>query len=121
MLVTNETDVVLLRQTVRQIAREQRMGLTQQAKLTAAMSAVARGTLAINGDTPFVIHIATDAVQQQPILEVSCMLANIAERGGQEDLAHILHFDDARILVDEADLDIQGDKARIVLRMHMTV
>src|SRR4051794_37878271 len=78
--VQTEYDVVTLRQEVRQLARALGMGLCQQAKISTALSVIARALLLNSPSTLFTIGVASQGAQ--PVLQISCVSATALEISG---------------------------------------
>ena len=104
-----------MRQEVRRIARTLGLGLAEQAKITTAISAIARVLLAEYRSAMFAIQ--TTAQSAPPALEIVCMLGPIRADGTQ--LEQILHLADVRLLVDETTLSYDTGEAVLCLRMHL--
>lgn len=116
LVVNEEYDVIAMRQEIRQIARAVGLDLTQQAKITAAISAIARAILATDGSSVFTIHV--DESGARPALQIACEPARTG-RNSVADLASMLHFDEARSLVDDASLANLDSGAILTLRMWL--
>jgi hypothetical protein len=115
--IRNEYDVVAMRQEVRQVARDLGMGLSQQAKIATAISTVARALIAANCSAT--MGMRTNDLASQPALEIVCQLALSQLPTDQAQLEELLHFSEARALVDEATLTFDGAGALLSLRMWL--
>ena len=113
--ISSEHDVVAMRQEVRQVARGLGMGLSQQAKIATAISTLARALIAANCSAT--MGMRTDDRASQPALEIVCQLAGDQLLVDQAQLEQLLHFDEARSLVDEASLSLDGAGVLLCLRM----
>jgi len=117
MPIRNDYDVVAMRQEVRQAARDLGLGLSQQAKIATAISTIARALLAANVDTS--ICVRAGVALPRPALELSCCLSARLLPKALADLERLLHFGEARALVDEAALTLDGHSALLSLRMWL--
>jgi hypothetical protein len=115
--VKSEYDVVVMRQEVRQLARDLGLGLSQQAKISTAISAVARALIATGRCTT--MRMRTDDQALHPALEISCTLAVQQTPEELAQLEQALHVGEARALVDEAGLSLDGSGALLILRMWL--
>jgi hypothetical protein len=115
-LITNDYDVIVMRQEVRQLARELGLGLAQQAKLAAAISMVARMLLAVNQSTT--MRMWTSDSMARPALEIACSLTsqppdNLAQ------IENTLRLDELRTLVDMMTVSLEADETLINLRIQL--
>ncbi len=117
MIVRNDYDVVAMRQDVRQQARLLGLGLIHQAKLATAISAIARGLLAIHPSPVFTMQMTTEGPRRA--LEIACIAELGSSIGERTQLEEALHFEEARMLVDEASLALGNHEARLTLRMWL--
>jgi hypothetical protein len=115
--ICNEYDVVAMRQEVRQVAREIGLGLSQQAKIATAISTVARALIAASWSATMGMRVDDQA--PQPALEIVCQLAVSQLMIDLEQLEQLLHFSEARALVDEASLAHEASGAVLSLRMWL--
>ncbi|MFL5805594.1 MAG: hypothetical protein ACJ8CR_28135 [Roseiflexaceae bacterium] len=116
-LITNDYDVILMRQEVRQLARDLGLGLARQAKLAVAIGMIARMLIAVNHGTT--IRIWTSDPIAGLVLEIAC---SIASRPLAEDLAQLereLRFDEIRMLVDEATVSLDANETLLNLRIRL--
>jgi hypothetical protein len=115
--IRNEYDVVAMRQEVRQVARDLGLGLSQQAKIATAISTVARALIAASCSAT--MGIRTDDLAPHPALEIACHVSVDQLAVDLAQLEQELHFGEARALVDEAALSVEGDMVLIGLRMWL--
>ena len=115
--ITNDYDVIHMRQEVRQLARELGLGLARQAKLAVAIGMIARMLIAVNHGTT--IRIWTSDPIEGLVLEIAC---SIASQPLAEDLAQLereLRFDEIRMLVDEATVSFDANETLLNLRIRL--
>jgi hypothetical protein len=115
--ITDERDIVPVRQAVRQRARDLGLGLIQQAKIAAAISTVTRALIAVNGQA--ILHLWTFNSPTRQAFEVTCILTNTSSIADLAQLEHTLHFDEIRVLVDEATVSLDANEAILTLRMRL--
>jgi hypothetical protein len=115
--IRNEYDVVAMRQEVRQVARNLGLGLSQQAKIATAISTIARALIAASCSAT--MGMRTDELAPRPALEIVCHLSAGQLLTDLAQLEQLLHFGEARALVDEASLSLDGDGALVTLRMWL--
>jgi hypothetical protein len=116
-LITNDYDVIRMRQEVRQLARGLGLGLARQAKLAVAIGMIARMLIVVNQGTT--IRIWTSDSIEGLVLEIAC---SVASRPLAEDLAQLereLRFDEIRTLVDEATVSFEADETLLNLRIRL--
>jgi hypothetical protein len=113
--VRTDYDVTTMRQEVRRIARTLGLGLAKQAKITTAISSLARVLLARYRSAMF--ELETTAQGTPAALEIACMLESVPARGVE--LEQILHLADVQLLVDETTLSYDTGEAILRLRMHL--
>lgn len=114
--VDTEHDVILLRQAVRQMSRSVGLGLPKQARITAAISEIARALLLDGGTARFIIHVTYE--EPHPALEIVCASAVAhAHRAHTGQNPHSLS--EACTLVDEASLSVLPDGVSLILRMWL--
>lgn len=106
-----------MRQEVRQVARDLGLGLSQQAKIATAISTVARALIVANYSAK--MGLRTDDLAPRPALEISCQLEVGQLMTDVAQLEELLHFGEARALVDEASLSLTGGGALFSLRMWL--
>jgi len=116
--IKTDYDVVVVRQHVRQLARELGLGLGQQAKISTAISAVARALLAMSCDTTFRMYI--EESRPRAALVISCGLPTACASGELAQLEQRVHFSEARALVDDATIALDSSGALISLRMWLS-
>jgi hypothetical protein len=64
------------------------------------------------------MHI--DAQLPRPALDISCQLPSVQTPKGLSQLVQLVHFSEARALVDEAALSLDGNGALLRLRMWLS-
>jgi hypothetical protein len=106
-----------MRQEVRQVARELGLGLTQQAKISTAISTIARSLIAANCYAT--MSMRTDVLASRPAIEILCRLSSDHELTNLGELTQLLHFGEAQALVDEATLALESGGALCYLRMWL--
>ncbi len=115
MGITNEHDVVILRQTLRQLAREQGLPLTRQAKLSAAVTTVARALL---HQSPSMTTTVTIFVGEEHwVLDVTMVIYPVSSACTSDSIEAMSHLAEARSLVDQAYSTIYEQKAELVLQI----
>ncbi len=114
--VHTEHDVISLRQAVRQMARSVGLGLPEQARITAAISEIARALLLDGGTSRFIIQVVDQ--DPRPALEVVCVSphAHAHEAHTSQNL-HALS--EACALVDETNLTTLHEGVPLILRMWL--
>ena len=115
--ICNDYDVVAMRQEVRQVARDLGLGLSQQAKIATAISTIARALIAANCSATMGMRM--DEQAPRPALEIICQLVVSQLMIDLAQLEQLLHFSEARALVDEASLALEGSGAVLSLRMWL--
>lgn len=115
MLVHDENDVISLRQAVRQMARTVGLGLPKQARITAAISEIARMLLLHGNDAPFTLRVCPDG--PRPALEVICRLPSVLPPGHTNIPGNTTLFCEACSLVDEFNPATLKAGAQLTLRM----
>ena len=115
--IKEERDIVPMRQAVRQRARDLGLGLIQQAKIAAAISTVTRALIETNGQA--MLHLWTFDSPTRQALEITCILTNTSQIADLAQLEHTLHFDEIRVLVDEAMVSLDANEATLTLRMRL--
>ena len=114
--VRNDYEVVALRQQVRETARVLGLGLAAQAKLSAAISTIARGVLSRKQEATFTVRAA--GTGHSSSIEVTCT----TPLAGYDDVSALvasLGIDDLRMLLDEIYEAQSGDSAVLTLRMRL--
>jgi anti-sigma regulatory factor (Ser/Thr protein kinase) len=114
--IRSEFDIVNLRHTVRQMARTIGLDLTRQAKVTVAISALARAFLDAQGDVTFVARVLQN---EQPALEIACRSADTHGASDAAQLEERLNLHEVRLLVDEFDIQLGSNGARLAIRMWL--
>jgi len=116
LTINNEYDVISLRQAVRQMARQSSLGLSKQARITAAISEIARVLVIHYDNTRVTVQICET---NHTCLEIICRTPGDFANGQGGMPADVLRFEDARALVDEAILDLDAHGIRLSLRMYL--
>ncbi len=116
--VCTEIDVIALRQAVRQAGRAAGLGAPQQARITAAISEVARALLAGVGDGSFTIEVR-DGASARPALEVACGGGPAGRQAATACLYATPAVVEARALVDDARIEAADGGARLLLRVWL--
>ncbi|GEM_PF-1137133 len=117
MLVHDEHDVISLRQSVRQMARAAGLGLPKQARITAAISEIARMLLLHGSDVQFTLRVSLN--EPHPALEVSCRLPSVLAETAAE-LVQTPLLGEACSLVDEYSPAQIHAGALLTLRMWIS-
>lgn len=114
--IRTEYDVIILRQAVRQVGREAGLCPPQQARITAAISEVARALLAAVGDGCFTIRMKDDAAH--PSLEVACGGGAVGGPATPPSLYATPAVVEARSLVDDTEVE-NANGATLLLRVWL--
>ncbi len=114
--VQSEFDIVNLRHTVRQMARTAGLDMTRQAKVTVAISALARGFLTYQDDVQFVVHLSRDV---RPLLEIACLSSNAHHAHSGEQLEAMLNLQEIHLLVDEFRIKVVDNTAHLLMRIWL--
>lgn len=118
MQVLSDADVIALRQAIRQTARAAGLSAAQQARITAAISEVARALLTVAGDGCFTIRL-DDKVGARPALEIACS-AGPAGAGTDINPVYALPaVSEARALVDDTQVETAEHGPRLLMRMWL--
>jgi anti-sigma regulatory factor (Ser/Thr protein kinase) len=112
--IQTELDIVNLRHTVRQMARLIGLDLTRQAKVTVAISALARAFLGTDHEVRFTIRVDS-AKRKHPALEITCVSKNIQAAQSPDHLEAIFGLYEIRLLVDEFHVELANAQARLTL------
>jgi hypothetical protein len=113
--IRTEFDIVAMRQEVRQAARALGLGLTQQAKISAAISTIARALIAANCHA--LMCMWTGMISTRPAIEITCEASTSQLSVDLAQLTQLLHFGEAQVLVDKATLSLDGDNVLCCLQM----
>jgi anti-sigma regulatory factor (Ser/Thr protein kinase) len=114
--IRTEYDVITLRQALRQVGREVGLCAPQQARITAAISEVARALLAAVGDGSFTIRLHDDTAHLA--LEVACGGGPTGKRATTPELYATPGVVEARSLVDDTQVE-SADGATLLLRVWL--
>jgi hypothetical protein len=115
LLVGDEYGVIALRHEIRQMARAIGLAPTQQARITAAASAISKALLNHNMTVLFLIQPARQGARVG--LEVSCAPPGVYGQRGEAELDEMLNMAEARLLADEARLSLVAGRPLLTLRM----
>jgi len=115
--VQTEYDVVTLRQEVRHLARVLGMGLCEQAKISTALSVIARALLLNSPSTMFTIVVASQGTQ--PVLQISCVSATTPEVSGLAQIEQSSYLAEARLLI--GDVTISRETHGLVLKLCIPI
>lgn len=113
--ISTEFDVITLRQAIRQAGRLAGLGPAQQARITAAISEVARALLAAVGDGRFTIRV--DEGSAQPAFEVACGGGPGGARATTPSLYATPTLVEARGLVDDTRIEAANGATLLLLRV----
>jgi anti-sigma regulatory factor (Ser/Thr protein kinase) len=115
--VRSELDIVALRHTVRQFARAIGLDLPRQAKVTVAISAVARAFITDYNNVMFTVQIEKQLTRQA--LEIVCVSPNTRFVRDEEHLESQLQIHDVRMLVDDFTIALRENDVRLTMRMWL--
>jgi hypothetical protein len=115
--VHTDYDVIVLRQHVRELARNLGLGLIQQAKIATAVTTIARGFLELQRDMTFVLSTTADRVR--PSFKIECDTPLNTGQSDPSQFAEVLRLEQTRLLVDELDLTLQCGVAQMTLRVWL--
>lgn len=110
--VVSGYDVVLVRQHVRQMAREAGFNLPSQARMTAVVSEIARVALEHHWDAHFTFRLSCH--RGWSVIEVQCSSDSI--RRNDDTLTHLTH--DVQTLVGDGVLTMNQTAGQLTLRFH---
>jgi hypothetical protein len=110
--VASGYDVVLVRQHVRQMAREAGFNLPSQARMTAVVSEIARVALEHHWNAHFTFRLSCH--RGWSVIEVQCISDSIRRDGNT--LAHLTH--DVQALVGDNVLTTNQAAGQLTLRFH---
>lgn len=116
--VHSEMDIVNLRHRVRQVSRAIGLDLTRQAKITAAISAVARAFMLNHNDAVFTVQVAQ---YPRTVLQVSCASSTSRCMPALVQLEEQLKVHEVRMLVDEFELTVIDNTVRLTMRMQLGI
>jgi hypothetical protein len=115
MQICTDSDMIALRQAVRQTSRAVGLGPAQQARMTAAISEVARALLTGRGGGLFTIRLDM-RVSARPVLEVACE-AQPGDHDATNNIYQSAVVAEARALVDEAQVEFADPGPQLMMRM----
>jgi len=110
--VASGYDVVLVRQHMRQMAREAGFNLPLQARMTAVVSEIARVALEHHWNAHFTFRLSFH--RGRSVIEVQCTSDSI--RRDTNTLAHLAH--DVQALVGDNVLTTNQEAGQLTLRFH---
>ena len=114
-MVATDFDVVVLRQALRGFARALDLSLVQQARITAAISDIARTVLAQRWRMVFTMHV--HAVDVRRALTVVCQTADQQPHPSSHEFAARLNVDSVRQLLDEAIISASDASPVLTVRI----
>lgn len=115
--VRSELDIVTLRHTVRQFARGIGLDLPRQAKITVAISAVARAFIGDHNHIVFTVQVAHRLPRSA--LEISCIASCTGSFSHTRVLENQLNVQDIHLLVDEFTTVLKDNAATLTMRMWL--
>jgi hypothetical protein len=115
LLVSDEYGVIALRHEIRQMARAIGLPPTQQARITAAASAISKALLNHNMTVQFLLQPTKQGTRVG--LEISCAPPGVYGPRGEAELDELLNMSEARLLADEARLSLVAGRPLLTLRM----
>jgi hypothetical protein len=116
--IKTDYDVVIMRQHVRHLARDLGLALSQQAKISTAISTVTRALIVLNCSTT--VQLWVDDAAPRPALAVTCRFRPSRHLDDLAHLEQVLCFGEARMLVDEAALSSDAHGVLLSLRMWLS-
>ena len=117
IMVIDEYDVIVMRQMVRQMARQNRARLAQQARITSAISGVARELIVQGMSVLFSILVNDDG--DQLALEVRCLPQVESHQSARLNFEHNVNIREARRLVDETIFAFSDGRPHLTLRIWL--
>lgn len=118
MQVLSDGDVIALRQAIRQRARAVGLGPAQQARVTAAISEVARALLYGAGAGHFTIRVET-GLGSRPAFEVLCAPGYLDEGADPRPIYALPAVAEARALVDDTWVKPTAEGGQLLMRMWL--
>ena len=115
-VVSNDDDLIALRQAIRQTARAAGLGPPQQARITAAISEVARVMLHHDDDPLFTVRVSERA-GVRAALEVVCTPHTSTNHNDASRAYSDPSLQEACALVDDSTLEDGWPSPRLTLRM----
>jgi hypothetical protein len=115
LTVASDTDLILLRQSLRRNARQYGLSSTQQARITAAISEVMRALVGAYSIGDVTIRF-DDEPGERPALAVICSTPNAAYAKIQDQPLVI----EACGLADQLDLTADAAEQQVIMRMWAT-
>ena len=113
--VNKEFDVVVLRQAIREVARTLDLSLVQQARITAAISDIARSLLTQHWSMIFAINVHPVGVRRA--LDVVCQKPPQQQHPSYVEFETLISIDSARQLLDEATFSHAAGCPLLTLRI----
>jgi hypothetical protein len=117
--VQSELDIVTLRHTVRQFARAIGLDLPRQAKVTVAISAVARAFMGNQNGVMFTVQVSHQ--MPHPALEIACHTPLAFPTNSMEYVEDALNIQEVRLLVDEFHVGQKDDTITLQMRMWINL
>ncbi|MFV9505089.1 MAG: hypothetical protein AB4911_11055 [Oscillochloridaceae bacterium umkhey_bin13] len=118
MQVLSDGDVIALRQAIRQRARAVGLGPAQQARITAAISEVARALLYGAGAGQFTIRIET-GIGNRPAFEILCAPGHGGNSTDARPIYALPAVAEARALVDDTWVKSGSEGDQLLMRMWL--
>ena len=113
--VNKEFDVIVLRQALREVARSLDLSLVQQARITAAISDVARNLLTQHWSMIFAIRVHPVGVRRA--LDVVCQKPAHQPHPSYIEFESLISIESARQLLDEASFSHAAGCPLLTLRI----
>ncbi len=114
-IVNKEFDVVVLRQAIREVARSLELSLVQQARITAAISDIARDLLTHHWSMVF--SILVHPVGLRRAMDVVCQKPDQQPHPSYVEFEREISIDSARQLLDEATFSHAAGHPLLTLRI----
>ena len=112
IMVIDEYDVIVMRQMVRQMARQNQARLAQQARITSAISGVARELIEQGLSVLFCMLVSEG---DRLALEVRCLPQVDRSQSARLNFEHNVNIKEARRLVDETILEFSDGCPQLTL------
>lgn len=118
MQVLSDGDVIALRQAIRQRARAVGLGPAQQARITAAISEIARALLYGAGAGEFTIRVDT-RTGSRPAFEILCAAGHASHSTDTRPIYALPAVAEARALVDDTWVTSSAEGDQLLMRMWL--
>ncbi len=115
--VDNEYDVIVLRQALRTLGRIHGLGLVQQARITSAISDIARNILRYHWSIAVAIYVNISADQRS--LDVVCHPVSDHLHPSYAEFDRLIGMDAVQKLVDETSLTNSDGRFLLLMRVWM--